>query len=126
MALPGGLLPIIVLLPNLLWMVWRTKESASESPRSGSPRVALVVAEWLGRIGTLVIPFFCRFSFESTLQVVFFAVMVGGLVLYYAGWIRYFVGGREPALLFRPLLGIPLPLAVSPIVAFFAAAVGAP
>jgi hypothetical protein len=81
------------------------------------------VLEWVGRIATLVIPFFYRIEVQNTLQIVALAMMVLALLLYYAGWARYFARGRGYALLFEPLLGIPLPLAVSPIVYFFAASV---
>jgi hypothetical protein len=42
-------------------------------------------------------------------------VMLLALAFYYTGWVRYFTRGRTPALLYKPLLGIPLPLAVSPV-----------
>ena len=45
------------------------------------------------------------------------------LILYYAVWIRYFVGGREIALLNRAFLLVPMPLAVFPVLYFLCAAV---
>ncbi len=45
------------------------------------------------------------------------------LILYYAVWIRYFVSGREIALLNRTFLFIPMPLAVFPVLYFLCAAV---
>lgn len=45
------------------------------------------------------------------------------LILYYAVWIRYFVGGREVALLNRAFLFVPMPLAVFPVLYFLCAAV---
>ena len=45
------------------------------------------------------------------------------LILYYAVWIRYFVGGREIALLNRVFLFAPVPLAVFPVFYFLCAAV---
>ena len=45
------------------------------------------------------------------------------LILYYAVWIRYFVSGREIALLNRAFLFIPMPLAVFPVLYFLCAAV---
>jgi hypothetical protein len=81
----------------------------------------MVVLEWVRRITTLVIPFFYRMEVQSTRQVVALAVMLLALLLYYACWVRYFVRGRLYALLFEPFLGVPLPLAISPIVYFLAA-----
>ena len=45
------------------------------------------------------------------------------LILYYAVWIRYFVGGREIALPNRAFLFVPMPLAVFPVLYFLCAAI---
>ena len=45
------------------------------------------------------------------------------LILYYAAWIRYFVGGREIGLLNRAFLFVPMPLAVFPVLYYLCAAV---
>jgi hypothetical protein len=37
------------------------------------------------------------------------------LGFYYAGWVRFFVQGRDYSLLYRPMLGLPVPLAISPV-----------
>jgi hypothetical protein len=79
--------------------------------------------EWAGRIGTLVIPFFYWVDVQTRWQMGSLVVMALALLLYYAGWARYFVRGRSYRLLFEPFLGVPLPLAISPIVCFLAAAV---
>ena len=45
------------------------------------------------------------------------------LILYYAVWLRYFMGGREIALLSRSFLFLPMPLAVFPVLYFLCAAI---
>ena len=45
------------------------------------------------------------------------------LILYDTVWIRYFMGGREIALLNRPFLFVPMPLAVFPVLYFLCAAI---
>ena len=45
------------------------------------------------------------------------------LILYYAVWIRYFMGGREIVLLSRSFLFVPMPLAVFPVLYFLCAAI---
>ena len=45
------------------------------------------------------------------------------LILYYGVWLRYFMGGREIALLNRPFLFVPMPLAVFPVLYFLCAAI---
>ena len=49
-------------------------------------------------------------------------MLAGFLLLYYVVWIRYFTGGRDIALLNRPFLFIPMPLAVFPVLYFLCAA----
>ena len=44
------------------------------------------------------------------------------LLHYYIVWIRYFAGGREIALLSRPFIFVPMPLAVFPVLYFLCAA----
>lgn len=44
------------------------------------------------------------------------------LVLYYVVWIRYFMGGRDVALLGKSFLFVPMPLAVFPVLYFICAA----
>ena len=122
--LPGGLVPILVLLPNLLWMLLPPRGQPKGSTGS-TPRLhrLMEILEWVGRIATLVIPFFYRVEVQSIRQVIALAVMALALLFYYAGWTRYFVRGRSYGLLFEPFLGIPIPLAISPIVYFLAASV---
>ena len=51
---------------------------------------------------------------------VFMALALG---FYYAGWARYALKGHRFSLLFAPMLGVPLPMAISPVIYFLAAAV---
>ena len=45
------------------------------------------------------------------------------LILYYAVWLRYFMGGREISLLRRSFLFVPMPLAVFPALYYLCAAI---
>ena len=45
------------------------------------------------------------------------------LVLYYIVWIRYFMGGRDVALLGKSFLFVPMPLAVFPVLYFLFSAI---
>lgn len=55
-------------------------------------------------------------------QGVWFRLAVCFLALYYAVWIRYFLGGREIALLQRAFLLVPLPLVFFPVLYYLCAA----
>ena len=122
--LPGGLVSVLVLLPNLLWMLFPPRDQPEDEsgPADGLPRV-MERLEWVGRVAAFVIPFFYRLDAQSARQVAALVVMALALLLYYAGWVRFFTRGRRYALLFEPMLGLPVPMAVSPVVFFLAASV---
>jgi hypothetical protein len=118
------LVSILILLPNLLWMVFppHGKPEGDVVHRDGLHKM-MEILEWVGRIAALLVPFFYRIDVQSTRQIVSLVVMALALLLYYAGWTRYITRGRSYALLFEPLLGMPIPLAISPIVYLLAASV---
>jgi hypothetical protein len=123
-VLPGGLIPILILLPNLLWMLFppRGRPEGGAGPTGGLHRL-MEILEWVGRIATLVIPFFYRVEVQGPRQAIALVVAALALLFYYAGWARYFLRDRRYALLFDRFLGVPIPLAISPIVCFLAASV---
>jgi len=126
LTLPGGLVSVLILLPNLLWMLLPQESRPEHSTgvaKTGWLNRWMEALEWVGRIATLVIPFLYRIEPQSTGQVLAVTVMALALLVYYAGWTRYFVRGRRHAHLFEPLLGVPLPLAISPIIYYLAATV---
>ena len=45
------------------------------------------------------------------------------LILYYMVWIRYFIGKRDVALLAKPFLFVPIPLAVFPVLYYLFAGI---
>lgn len=116
----GGLISILALLPNLLFLVF----PPCDVPRELSKPVrGLEIVEWVGRVGAFAVPFFCWIEITGTLGTIAMAIMIGALGVYYAGWLRYMRQGRSFALLFQPMLGLPLPMAVAPIVYFYAASI---
>jgi hypothetical protein len=124
MVVRGWLVSVLILLPNLLWLLFPPRGAPVEE-RAQRSRLTLWMEalEWAGRLGTLAIPFFYRGEVFTGWQAGALVVMALSLLLYYAGWVRYFLRGREYRLLFEPFLGVPLPLAVAPMVYFLAAAV---
>lgn len=114
---PLGLaVSIAVLAPNLLLLVFppRTRPPATEVPWPLS---------WLERGGQalcVVVP-----AITATGQPVWpvAAVVAAAIVAYYALWARYLTLDRSWAALYRPALGVPVPMAILPVVAFAATAV---
>ena len=114
----GWLIPLLVLLPNVLLVRFPPTEKPAEV--SGVHRW-LAVLERLGQAGVFVIPCFYRLRIQGAMAAVSLVVMALALVCYYLGWLRYVRRGQRYALLFAPLWGIPLPMAVMPVIYFGAA-----
>lgn len=74
-----------------------------------------------GRLGVFVIPFFLALELETLSSRLCAALMGLMLAIYYVGWGRYFTRGRAFRLLYAPLAGLPIPLAVAPVIYFLAA-----
>ncbi len=108
----GALIPLLVMLPNLVWMLL-----PKATPMKGTAEpLALTIVENIGRVAILVLPFFFSLNLEKKFSVLVSICMGLALAFYYAAWIRYFSGGMTAELFRAPLLGIPLPLAVAPVI----------
>ncbi len=99
------------MLPNVAWMLL----SPSASSTVSTVPVALTLAENLARVATLALPFFCSLHLTKRYSSQAMMGMTVALTVYYAAWIRFFLGGGSPDLLSAPLFGIPSPLAFAPI-----------
>ncbi len=107
----GALIPLLIMLPNVVLML---------TPKAdGGKQVAeplwLTIVENVGRVATLILPFFFSLDVHKKFSLPVTVAMGLALAVYYGCWIRYFVGGRSPALLGTSFLGIPQPMAVMPI-----------
>lgn len=114
-------IPLAVLLPSLV-MIGLPPHNTPDLSGSRSVR-GLVIAEGIGRIGVFAAPLVSPLHHKTIGEWAGGLGMAVFLLLYYAGWLRYFVRGREFGLLYRPLLGISVPLAVLPVLYFAAASV---
>src|SRR3972149_1516675 len=108
----GALVPVLLMLPNLVWMLF-PKASPNE-PVSVPP--ALSITENVSRIAVLVIPLFYTLGLSKRLSPVGLSITGFAVIIYYAAWIRYFMGGQTAELFRVSLIGIPLPMAVAPTV----------
>lgn len=112
-------IPLMILLPNLLFFRLPPREGAVS--KAGHP--FLTAAEGIGRFGIMVTPLFFPIHFHSDFERVSLLLMVLALTAYYLGWARFFRNGRSYDLLYAPILGVPVPLAISPILYFGLASV---
>ena len=108
----GALIPVLLMLPNLVWMLLSKGEASDQMPVP----LFLTIAENLGRVAILVIPLFFGLDLHKRYSAPVAIGMGLALAVYYASWVRYFLGGRTAQLFTAPLLGIPLPMAVAPTV----------
>lgn len=116
----GGIITLLVLLPNLLFVFFPPK-GALPAEENDTRLKIFIVFERIGQATCFILPFFYRIRLEGTEQWAALALMGGFLLVYYWGWGRYLARGRDAAWLFRPLAGIPLPMAVMPVLYFFTA-----
>ena len=120
----GGLVSLAVLLPNILWMFFPPTSLPAAQVRPKSPTTGLLeIMEGIGRLGVFALPLFYSIAIQGTFGLLCLIVMIIALGFYYAGWVRYFRRGRTYASLYMPLLGVPIPMALSPVIYFLAASV---
>ncbi len=119
----GWIVTLLLLLPNALFLFFAPRNVPVETDGRRQFRVqVLETVERLGQIGCFALPFFYNFHFDSLWEKLALALFCLFMGIYYAGWTRYMQQGREFRWLFAPMLGVPLPMAVMPVLAVFAAA----
>lgn len=120
----GWIVTFLLLLPNALFLFLAPRNVPVETDgRRQFKMQVLETVERFGQIGCFALPFFYNFHFETLgdkLALAFFCLF---MAIYFTGWTRYIQQGREFRWLFAPLLGIPLPMAVMPVMALIAVAV---
>jgi hypothetical protein len=105
-----------VLLPNLLFLVL----PPLNAKKYGTPADSflLTTIERIGQVSCFALPVFFPMAFAGTVVLAGWIMIGITLGFSYAGWIRFFSKGRDYALLFKPMAGIPVPLATSPVLCF--------
>jgi hypothetical protein len=120
----GGIISLFVFIRNLLAVFYPPISRLVNDPERISGYIqVMIVFERIGQIGSFAIPFFYRLKSSSILDVAMLTIMICALVIYYAGWMRYLVQGRNEGLFYKSMFGIPLPMAVMPVIYFFSASV---
>lgn len=113
-------IPLLVLIPNLFF--FKTKPAhPPENPPKENP--ILSVAEGIGRICVFALPVFSAIHIKSFYEISALIGMILLILFYYWGWSRYFTVNREYKLLFMPIMGIPVPMAIGPVLYFLLATV---
>ena len=114
---------VIFALPMLINIAYVMFPPAGKAEQAAAVTHWVEIVEQISRIAYLFAVMLLvsrdRLSFRS----VWFSLAAVFLVLYYAVWLRYFMGGREIVLLSRSFLFVPMPLAVFPVLYFLCAAI---
>ena len=112
-----------VLLPNMAFLTRIPNCLPPTEVVDRKSRRAVGIIENLSRISVFAIPFFCSEHLGGSIYQIAALVMMASLTIYYAGWARYFAHSRQYPLLYEPLMGIPLPLAIAPVPYFLAGSI---
>jgi hypothetical protein len=108
----GALIPVLLMLPNVVWMLLPEVKVRKEVDEP----LFLTITETIGRFAILILPFFYSLDMKKIFSVPVIIGIIPALAIYYACWLRYFIGGRSVGLLSAPFLGLPLPMAVAPMI----------
>lgn len=121
MEISGWWITFAVLAPNALVAFLPPRAVPSRVSRGKHFRT-FELLERFGQAGCFITPLLLGSRPLSSAPGAF-TVMAFILALYYGLWLRYAVSGRRYATLFEPFLGIPVPMAVAPVLYFAASAV---
>jgi hypothetical protein len=117
----GGLVTLVVLLPNLLMIFFPPTNLPPAAEMKISLTAAMEIVERAGQVSAFVVPFYYPLRVWGTLEIASLAGMILALFFYYLIWGRYVLQGRTFWLLYQPCVGVPIPLAISPVIYFLAA-----
>ncbi|MFO8234712.1 MAG: hypothetical protein R6U04_04810 [Bacteroidales bacterium] len=110
------IIPGVILLPSLFFFWYSPSGSSEEWEKEQRPLTTIL--EWIGRIGIILTPIFTSLQKESIGEDMAVIVMIIFLLIYYACWFRFFAYEMDSYFLYAPLAGIPLPMAISPVIYF--------
>lgn len=112
----GAVFLLALFIPNLVWA--RVARPAGYNPGGESP--ALRALERIGQVLTTA----SALAFSDTNPRAWspwswwLVAAVALMAAYEVCWVRYFTGSRTVNDFYRPLLGVPIPLATLPVAAF--------
>ena len=114
---------LIFTLPMLINIAYVLFPPAGKAEQPAAVTHWIEIVEQISRIAYLFAVTLLVSRETLSFRSVWFSLAAAFLVLYYAVWLRYFMGGREIALLSRSFLFVPMPLAVFPVLYFLCAAI---
>ena len=114
---------VIFALPMLINIAYVMFPPAGKAEQTAAVTHGVEIVEQISRIAYLFAVTLLVSRETLSFRSVWFSLAAVFLVLYYAVWLRYFMGGREIVLLSRSFLFVPMPLAVFPVLYFLCATI---
>ena len=114
---------VIFALPMLINIAYVMFPPAGKAEQAAAVTHWIEIVEQISRIAYLFAVMLLVSRENLSFRSVWFSLAAVFLVLYYAVWLRYFMGGREISLLNCSFLFVPMPLAVFPVLYFLCAAI---
>lgn len=111
----GFIIPILVLLPNLIFIFFQPRDIPKSLP---SPPPVFTLLERAGQVACFTLPIVFGRLIAAQPPGLPAIGMALCLLIYYGCWVRYYSSGQTFSVLFKPLLGIPVPMAVFPALYF--------
>jgi hypothetical protein len=120
--LPGWIISLLVLAPNLLLLAFPATQTPPPAPKPGGRfDVFTGLLERLGQVGCFALPVLYQANTRDEYTLLALEIMSAALLIYYIAWARFLRQGREFRLFYQPMWGIPLPMAVAPVIYFLTA-----
>lgn len=121
-SLMGTLIAIIIFALNFLAVKFPPKNVTVGLKDAG---IVFTILERIGQVGCIILLVISKDNFQNLSINVWAVLMLFCITVYYFLWIRYVVKGHDYSLLWKPLVFIPIPMAIFPVCAFgFAAILG--
>ena len=114
---------MVFALPMLINIAYAVFPPAEQAEKTAAATHWVEIVEQVSRIAYLAVITLLVSREPIQFRSVWLWLAAFFLISYYAVWIRYFVGGREIALLNRAFFFVPMPLAVFPVLYFLCAAI---
>lgn len=119
-SITGLLVAAFIFIPNLLFVIFPPKNVPNEL--NDDVGIIFNVLERIGQVGCLLILGISKDNYENVSIDLWLILMILCIIAYYILWVRYIVRGQVFSLLFKPLVFLPIPMAIFPVFAFVFAA----
>lgn len=111
-SLIGTLIAAAIFIPNIIFVIFPPKNMPRVMNNTG---FVFTLLERLGQIGCISMLVMLNGHYYAN---IWLYLMIFCIVVYYGLWWRYIISGQEFAVAFKPLLFIPIPMAIFPILTF--------